>query len=139
MPIKISFVVLSLCASLLGASPAAAAASSSPRCDDLLIELGATQAALSDMERAVAEIDGDRDALRTEASTLAATIADRLRGGATEPEVRPLVERRTTALDQLERLDARIALLQGQLDALTVEVDRAERGYLVCVERSLEP
>ena len=75
-------VFLGACSALTAASPVQAA-QSSPRCDDMLIDLGSMQAALDQMEKAVAANDTHQQDLRTEASTLAATIAERLRGGAT--------------------------------------------------------
>ncbi|MCX4239148.1 hypothetical protein [Paraliomyxa miuraensis] len=136
-PTKISLVVLSLCMGLLAGSASAAAGSSSG-CDARLVELAATEQARDEMEQAVVVIDGDRQALRIEASRLAAIIAERTRGGASDSELASLVERRAKAQREAERLDARIVLLQRQLDALVSEVDRVERGYLACIERSLE-
>ncbi|MCB9716844.1 MAG: hypothetical protein H6712_23500 [Myxococcales bacterium] len=130
-------VFLGACSALTAASPVQAA-QSSPRCDDMLIDLGSMQAALDQMEKAVAANDTHQQDLRTEASTLAATIAERLRGGASQLEVEPLLDRRAAALKELDQAQSLRPVLEGQLEALVLEVDHAERDYIACVESSIE-
>ena len=132
-----------LLAIALGASgalvgPAPAHGAESRHCDDKLIELGSMQAALTQMEAAVADNVEHQQRLRTEASTLAATIAEKLRDGASETEVQPLVEQREAALTELDEVAAIQPVFERQLEALVLEVDTAERSYIACVESTLE-
>lgn len=136
-PTKIIFAVaLGVSAALLG-SPARAAGSSL-QCDDQLVDLGSMQAALTQMEEAVAANKTRRERLRTEASTLAATIADRLRDGASSLEVEPLAKQRSAALRELDQAQSIGPALEGQLEALLLQVDHAERAYIACIESTLD-
>ncbi len=113
------------------------ATESSTRCDDLLIDLGSMQAALTQMEDAVELNASRRDELRTESSRLAATSADKLRDGASETEVAPLRTQRDAALADLAGHEKLRPALVRQRDALHQEVQSAERGYIACVESTL--
>lgn len=136
-PTKIMFAVaLGASAALLG-SPVRAAGPSL-QCDDQLVDLGSMQAALAQMEEAVAANKAHRERLRTEASALAATIADRLRDGASSLEVEPLAEQRGAALRELDQAESIGPALEGQLEALVLQLDHAERGYIACIESTLD-
>lgn len=130
-------VVLGASSTLLGTIPAHGA-QSDRRCGDQLIELGSMQAALTQMEVAVTTNHAHQKDLRVEASSLAATIAEQLRGGASELDVEPLVHRREAALDELDGAEALQPALERQLEALLLEVDSAERGYIACVEATID-
>lgn len=124
-------------AALFGASPVQGA-ETSRQCDDKLIDLGSMQAALTEMEDAVAQNESHQAELRAEASELAATIAEKLRGGASELDVEPLMRQRAAALSELEQVEQMHPVLTRQLEALVNEVDHAERDYIACVESALE-
>lgn len=115
----------------------ASATATATQCEDLLTELGSTQAALHQMEQAVEANTTSTEQLRTESATLAATIADKRRTGAAETEISSLVEQRQEALDDLELHEKLRPALLLQRDALVQEVDRSERGYITCVESTL--
>ncbi len=120
-----------------GGISSASATATATQCEDLLTELGSTQAALQQMEHALEANTTNSEQLRTESSTLAATIAEKRSAGATEPEISELVEQRQEALDDLERHEKLRPALVLQRDALVQEVDRSERGYITCVESTL--
>ena len=122
-------------------SPASAATTSteqSIRCDDMLIEVGATQGALTVMEEALERSTKDRDRMRTRASMLAQKIADELSRGATDLDVQAMVDERKALIRQMAKGESLRDALGRQREALVVEVDRAQRRYIACVDSTLE-
>jgi len=132
-----SALVLGLTASLLGAAPARAAASS-VRCDQILVDVDSVSTSVEELEHAVAENHAKQQALRAEILDLADLIAERLAHGAESAEVAALVERRVSAMDRLEHLQALAPVLEARLASLRTELETAERGYVQCVEAGLE-
>ncbi|MEM7159457.1 MAG: hypothetical protein AAF799_41850 [Myxococcota bacterium] len=122
-------------------NPAYAATSSteqSIRCDDMLIEVGATQGALTVMEEALERSGKDRERMGTRASMLAQKIAAELSRGATDLDVQVMVEERKALLRQMAKSETLRAALDRQHEALVIEVDRAQRRYITCVETALD-
>ncbi len=128
---------LGLSAALLAATPAAAA-NSTAQCEAMLIDAGPVQEALEQMERALTENAAHLQALDLEMSTLAQTIAERRADGATKAELQPLLTQHGLAADEREGAEALTPMLQRQRDALAIEVDAAERGYISCIESALQ-
>ena len=123
---------------VFGATPAEAATASMVRCDEMLTSLSPKQNTLVEMEGAASDNRVRQQLLQLEASRLATDIADELSSGASELEVQPLVNRRNDVLNELEALVASLALLERELETLSAEVENAERGYIACVEATID-
>ncbi|MEM9463479.1 MAG: hypothetical protein AAGF11_55575 [Myxococcota bacterium] len=128
-------VLLGLAITFIAAFPAHAAAST---CDDQLTELSNMEAALAQFEQAVATGEAQRDALRAEAHTLALAIADKHREGAEPAVIDRMQTQRREVLAELERREALTPVIVQQRDALVHAVDTARRGYITCVEASID-
>ncbi len=137
LPTKTLFAVaLGLGAGLL-AVPPAAAASSTARCEATLVDLGSIQAALDQMEQALTDNAAHHQALELEIATLDEAIALR-RADDAKAEVQTLVEHRKGAVAEREQTDSLTPALERQRAALAFEVETMERGYIACIESTLE-
>ncbi|MEM7160788.1 MAG: hypothetical protein AAF799_48590 [Myxococcota bacterium] len=128
---------LAITAGVFGANPAEAA-TSMVRCDEMLTSLSPMQSSLDQMQGAADDNRVRQQLLHLEASRLATDIANRLGAGASELDVQPLVNERNDVLVELEQLVATLALLEREVEALSVQVETAERGYIACVEATID-
>ena len=76
--------------------------------------------------------------MRTRASMLAQKIADELSRGATDLDVQAMVDERKALIRQMAKGESLRDALGRQREALVVEVDRAQRRYIACVDSTLE-
>lgn len=128
-------ILLGLAISFIAAFPAHAAPNT---CEDQLTELSAMEEALGQMEQAVATGATERDALRAEAQQLALAIADERHKGAAPAVIDRMETQRREALSELQRREALAPKVERQRDALAIAVDDARRGYIACVDASIE-
>ena len=111
----------------------AQAESEATACYAQLSDLDEARSTLDDLEAAVAGAKADRAALKIREAELDAEIA-----AATGTERRGLVVERADVRAELDTIAELLPAIESQAKALRVEVDTAERAYIVCVEATLD-
>ena len=128
-------LLLGLASLFVAAIPAHAA---SPSCEDRLEELSGLEQVLEQLDHAITQGGKERAALRAESERLGMAITRKRQEGAPQSTLDRMHDQRRKALAELQRREALAPKVLRQRDALADAVTEAQRGYVACVDASLE-
>ena len=134
-PYMLRTIALAVATSVLGLTTfvGQAQAATAAHCAVMLEDLQSARASLDGYDATIATIDAERQTLVSDLAVLDAKLV-----GTTGKAVLELRARRDALATDLTLLDDLRPDIVAQRDALQAEVEQSERGYIVCIEASIE-
>lgn len=134
-PYMLRTIALAVATSVLGLTTfvGQAQATTAAHCAVMLEDVQSARASLDGYDTSIAALDAERQTLVSELAVLDATLV-----GTTGKRMLELRAKRDALATDLTMLDDLRPDIVAQRDALQAEVDQSERGYIVCIEGSIE-